>query len=76
MGGASCALTDLWGAARRVIGESGVDLLGNYDLDAVGCSGSVTPKGWLELHNPASQDLKLKWFHLPNVANSKQPLYQ
>ena len=70
MGGASCALTDLWGAARRVIGETGVDPLGNYDLDAVGCGGSVTPKGWLELHNPASQDLKLKWFHLPNVANS------
>ena len=70
MGGASCALTDQWSAARKVIGEGGVIPLGNYDLDAVGCGGSVTPKGWLELHNPASQDLRLKWFHLPNVANS------
>ena len=24
----------------------------------------------MEIHNPASQDLKPKWFHLPNVANS------
>ena len=24
----------------------------------------------MEIHNPASQDLKLKWFHLPNVAIS------
>ena len=33
-------------------------------LDAGGC---VTPKGWAELHNPASQELRLKQFHLPNV---------
>ena len=70
LGGASCALTDQWAAARKIIGEEGVLPLGNYDLDAVGCGGSVTPKGWLEIHNPASQELKLKWFHLPNVANS------
>ena len=70
LGGASSALVEQWSAARRVIGEEGVVPLGNYDLDAVGCGGSVTPKGWLELHNPASQELKLKWFHMPNVANS------
>ena len=27
----------------------------------------------LEIHNPASQELKLKMFHLPNVANSGLP---
>lgn len=30
----------------------------------------MTPKAWQELHNPASQELKLKMFHLPNVASS------
>ena len=30
----------------------------------------MTPKAWLELHNPASQELKLKMFHLPNVGVS------
>ena len=44
--------------------------LGNYDLDSVGCGGCVTPRGWQELHNPSSQELKLKLFYLPNVSNS------
>jgi hypothetical protein len=34
--------------------------LGNYDLDSVGCGGSVTPRGWHEFHNPGSKELKLK----------------
>ena len=70
LGGACSSLTDQWAAARAAIGETGVVALGCYDLDAVGCGGSVTPKAWLELHNPASQELKIKMFHLPNVANS------
>ena len=70
LGGASCSLTDQWSEARKAIGEEGIVALGNYDLDTVGCGGCVTPKGWMEIHNPASQDLKFKWFHLPNVANS------
>ena len=70
LGGASCSLVEQWAAARAAIGETGVLALGNYDLDAVGCGGSVTPRAWLEIHNPASQELKLKMFHLPNVANS------
>ena len=69
LGGASSALTEQWGEARRVMGEAGITPIGNYDLDAVGCGGCVSPKGWMEIHNPASQDLKLKLFHLPNVGN-------
>ena len=69
MGGASSALSEQWNAARKVIGEEGVLPLGNYDLEAIGCGGCVTPKGWAEIHNPASQELKLKWFHLPNVGS-------
>lgn len=66
-GGASCSAQSLWLKARAAIGQSGVIPLGNYDLDSVGCGGCVTPKGWLEIHNPASVELKLKLFHLPNV---------
>ena len=43
LGGASCSLTEQWSAPRGTIGESGVLALGNYDLDAVGCGGCVTP---------------------------------
>ena len=70
LGGASCSLGEIWGEARRVIGETGVVPIGNYDLDTVGCGGCVTPKAWLERHNPASQELKLRLFHLPNVAGT------
>ena len=69
LGGASCGLAEQWAAARKVIGEEGVLPLGNYDLETIGCGGCVTPKGWAELHNPASQEIKLKWFHLPNVGS-------
>ena len=70
LGGASCASTELWLTARKIIDERGVPAIGNYDLDSVGCGGSVTPKGWQEIHQPASQELKLKLFYLPNVAGS------
>ena len=70
LGGVSCSLPEQWAAARRVIGESGVPAIGNYDLDSVGCGGCVSPKAWLEIHNPASQELRIKLFHLPNVAST------
>ncbi len=70
LGGASCSNVELWLHARKLIGDEGVTALGNYDLDSVGCGGCVTPKAWQELHNPASQELKLRLFHLPNVVSS------
>ena len=70
LGGACSSLADQWTEARRVIGEAGVTAVGNYDLDAVGCGGCVAPKGWMELHNPASQELRLKLFHMPNMGGS------
>ena len=50
--------------------SKGVTPLGNYDMDSVGCGGSVTPTAWLEIHNPSSQELKLRHFYLPNVGGS------
>ncbi len=70
LGGTSCSNVELWLHARRTLGDNGVVPLGNYDLDSVGCGGCVTPKAWLELHNPGSQELKLRMFHLPIVASS------
>ena len=70
LGGASCSNGEMWLEAKKIMGNKGITPLGNYDLDSIGCGGSVTPKGWQELHSPGSQELKLKLFHLPNVANS------
>jgi hypothetical protein len=36
-------------------------------MDAIGCGGSVTARGWQELHNPASPNLNLNFFHMGNV---------
>ena len=70
LGGASCSKQDMWLLARRVLGDKGVAPIGNYDMDSIGCGGCVTPKAWLEIHNPSSQELKLKHFYLPNVGGS------
>ncbi len=70
LGGAVCSNVDLWLTGRRILGDKGVTALGAYDLDSVGCGGCVTPKGWEAIHNPASQELKLKMFYLPNVSSS------
>lgn len=69
IGGATCMSQALWLEARKHIGPEGVAPLGAYDLDAVGCGGSVAPKGWLEIHNPGSTQLNIRMFHMPNVAN-------
>jgi len=70
LGGASCSAQAVWIKAREALGAKGVLAIGNYDLDSVGCGGCVTPKGWLEIHNPGSTELKLKLFHMPNVGGS------
>ncbi len=70
LGGAICPATELWLTGRRLLGEKGIIPLGCYDLDAVGCGGCVTPKGWEVLHSPGSQELKIKMFYLPNVTNN------
>ena len=70
LGGASCSAQELWLQARKQLGAKGVQPLGNYELDSVGCGGSVTPKGWQTIHDPSSQEMKLKHFYLPNVSSS------
>lgn len=70
IGGASCSGQFLWLRAREVLGPKGVTPFGNYDMDSVGCGGCVTPRGWEEIQNPGSTDLKLRMFYMPNVGNS------
>jgi hypothetical protein len=67
LGGAGCSAQTVWLKAREILGTEGVPALGNYDMDAIGCGGSVTAKGRQELHNLASTGLNLKFFHMGNV---------
>ncbi len=68
LGGVISSHQLVWQKAREVIGLDGIPALGGYDMDAVGCGGAVSPKGWLELHNPASTSLCLRQFHISNVS--------
>ena len=70
LGGACCAKQELWLLARKFLGNKEVVPLGRYDMDSVGCGGCVTPRAWLVIHNPSSQELKLRHFYLPNVGSS------
>jgi len=70
LGGAACSMADTWIKGKEAVGPSGPLPIGNYDLDAVGCGGCVTAKGWQEVHNPGSQELRIRQFYLPNVAGS------
>lgn len=69
LGGAGCTFQAQWLRAREVLGVDGIPAISNYDLDSVGCGGSVTAKGWQELHNPSSSNLTLKLFHISNVTS-------
>jgi len=70
LGGAGCSMADIWTRGKEVVGATGPLPIGSYDLDTVGCGGCVTAKGWQEVHNPSSQELRIKQFYLPNVAGS------
>jgi uncharacterized membrane protein YgcG len=56
--------------AREIHGLDGVTPLSGYDTDALGISGCVTSRGWLEIHNPANPHLKLKYFSSSNVGST------
>jgi hypothetical protein len=62
--GANCSAAKLWLAARDRTPLNGAPPLGNYDMAAVGLGGFVSPRGWVELANPASTKLSLKLFNI------------
>ena len=67
--GAGVPVQNLWLHARRLWGQDGVDAIGNYDLEALGCSGCVTSRGWELLHKPGSPELSLKMFTVTNMGH-------
>jgi hypothetical protein len=66
--GAGCSAVRIWLTARDTIGLTGSPPLGNYDMAAVGLGGFVTPKGWVELANPASSRMSIRLFNINNCS--------
>ena len=70
LGGMTCSALKKWAIARDIIPLEGLLPLANYDMAAAGLGGCVTPRGWLELHNPASTHLTIKLFSASNLGTS------
>jgi len=70
LGGAVCSVKRVWRAARDALGLEGPPALANYDLQSIGLGGTVTARGWKEIHNPASMNITVKLFSPSNMASS------
>jgi len=68
LGGAACSARKLWLAAREFSGLTGFKPVGSYDMGSVGMGGFVTSRGWVELHNPGSSKIVLRYFSINNCA--------
>ncbi len=73
-----CFAAKLWLVARNRTPLHSVPSLRNYDMAAVGLGGFISPRGWVELMNPASTRLSLCQFNINNFArktsNSKEDI--
>ena len=73
LAGAGVSATKMWLNARKVVGLKGFPAIGNYDMSSIGLAGLVTAKGWTELHDPSSIDLRLKLFNVNSVSSKGKP---
>ena len=72
--GATCSAAKLWLQARTVMGGNGTVPLSTYDMASIGMGGSVSAKGWVEIHNPSSPFISIRMFSMNScVAKSKTP---
>ncbi len=68
---AVCSAGKLWLHARSIMGNKGHPALSSYDLQSIGLGGAVSPKGWVEIHDPSSSNLSIKYFSIGGSLLSK-----
>ena len=56
--------------ARQVCPPTGLPACDDYDLEYYGLDQSITSRGWLEIHNPASLNITIKMFSQRNYSVS------
>ena len=72
LGGTVCRSRDLFIQASEALGPEGVPApaLSNYDMGVFGLGGSITMRGWKELHNPGSSHNTLKLYRPYNLQSA------
>jgi hypothetical protein len=58
--GPTCKQTDIWLAARRHVGLTGVEPVSKFDSEGLGLSGRLNSVIWALLHNPGSKELSIE----------------
>ena len=58
--------------AKKILPRGGVPPVDGYDLDFLGLGGTVTDRGWVEVHNPGSEFLNLKMFSKANSYSASE----
>jgi len=65
--GAICLLNKYWERGRQLMPESGLKPLYGYDMVTLGLNACISTKGWVELHDPGSLSISIKYFMQSNV---------
>ena len=64
--GAVCSTGRMFLAARKILGLTGAEPLGNYDMASLGLGGQTTAKGWVDIANPSSTKMSIRSFNINN----------
>jgi hypothetical protein len=77
--GAVCQLSHYWERGQQLTPDAGLKPLCCYDMVTLGLNTCVSTKGWIELHDPGSLAISIKYFLPSNVnlsdrASSRQKL--
>ena len=60
------SVPEFMSTAKSMLPPGGIKPTKDYDLDFFGLQGTVTDRGWFEVHNPGSELINLKMFSRAN----------
>jgi hypothetical protein len=60
------SVPEFMSTAKSILPSGGIKPTKDYDLEFFGLQGTVTDRGWFEVHNPGSELLNLKMFSRAN----------
>ena len=69
--GAGCSAGQMWLNAREIMGISPQTPISSYDMAAIGLRGCVTAKGWINIANPGTSNIKLVQFSMTGSTSTK-----